>query len=335
MTIDYVLKRAGMFLLIIFVAGTLNFAIPRTRPTNPIEERMNQLLQQAGGAHISNVEQMIELYEERFGLNNPLWLQYVNYWVALTRLDFGQSIAYFPADVSKEIRRSLPWTIGLVGVSTVIAAIVGSLLGAWLGWARTPLAVSFIVPPLMVVSAIPYYLLGLLTLWTFTVFWAVLPGGGAHDPLVAPTFDLSSILGILKHATLPAATIVFSSLGFWGLGMRGMMVTTMGEDFIKLAEFKGLKERRIFLRYTVRNALLPQVTGLAITLGFVVSGSVLVEVLFAYPGIGNLLFTAITSNDYFLIQGVLMYVIFALGLTLFIVDMVYPLIDPRIRYRSA
>ena len=335
MTVDYVLKRAGMFVLIIFVAGTLNFAIPRMRPTNPIEERMNQLLQQAGGAHISNVEEMIALYEERFGLNNPLWLQYTNYWVALSRLDFGQSIAYFPADVSKEIRRSMPWTIGLVGVSTVIAAIVGSLLGAWLGWARTPLAVSFVVPPLMVVSAIPYYLLGLLTLWTFTVFWPVLPGGGAHDPLVAPTFDLKSILGILKHATLPAATIVFSSLGFWGLGMRGMMVTTMGEDFIKLAEFKGLKERRIFLRYTVRNALLPQVTGLAITLGFVVSGSVLVEVLFAYPGIGNLLFTAITSNDYFLIQGVLMYVIFALGLTLFIVDMVYPLIDPRIRYRSA
>ena len=335
MTVDYVLKRVGMFLLIILVAGTLNFAIPRLRPTNPIEERMNQLLQQAGGAHISNVEEMIARYEERFGLNNPLWIQYINYWIALSRLDFGKSIAYFPADVTKEVRRSMPWTLGLVGVTTVMAAIIGSFFGAWLGWTRTPLAISFVVPLLLIVTAVPFYLLGLLMMWVFTVFWAVLPGGGAHDPLLVPAFNLTTIIDIIEHAILPAAAIILSSIGFWGLGMRGMMVTTMGDDFIKLAEFKGLKERRIFLRYAVRNALLPQVTGLAINLGFVVSGSVLVEVLFAYPGIGNLLFVAITSNDYFLIQGVLMYVIFAVGLMLFIVDMIYPLIDPRIRYRSA
>ena len=335
MTVDYVLKRAGMFLLIIFVAGTLNFAVPRLRPTNPVEERMNQLLQQAGGVHISNVEEMIARYEDRFGLNNPLWLQYVNYWISLSRLDFGKSIAYFPADVTKEIRRSMPWTIGLVGVTTVMAAVIGSFFGAWLGWTRTPLAISFVVPLLLIVTAVPFYLLGLLMMWVFTVWWPLLPGGGAYDFAIPPSFTLASIIDIIEHAILPASAIILSSIGFWGLGMRGMMVTTMGDDFIKLAEFKGLKERRIFLRYAVRNALLPQVTGLAINLGFVVSGSVLVEVLFAYPGIGNLLYTAITSNDYFLIQGVLMYVIFAVGLMLFIVDMIYPLIDPRIRYRSA
>ena len=335
MTVDYLLKRVGMFLLIIFVAGTLNFAIPRLRPTNPVEERMNQLLQQAGGVHISNVEQMIARYEERFGLNNPLWLQFANYWIALSKLDFGQSIAYFPADVTKEVLRAMPWTLGLVGVTTIIAALVGSFFGAWLGWTRTPIAISFVVPILLIVTAVPFYLLGLLMLWVFTVFWPVLPGGGAHNPLTAPTFDIATMLDILKHAILPGGAIILSSIGFWGLGMRGMMVTTKGDDFIKLAEFKGLRERRIFLRYAVRNALLPQVTGLAINLGFVVSGSVLVEVLFAYPGIGNLLYTAITSNDYFLIQGVLMYVIFGVGLALLIVDLVYPFIDPRIRYQNA
>ncbi len=335
MTVDYVLKRLGMFVLIIFIAGTLNFAIPRLRPTNPVEERMNQLLQQAGGVHIANVEQMIESYSERFGLKNPLWRQYLNYWIALSRLDFGQSIAYFPADVTKEVRRSMPWTLGLVGTTTVLAAIIGSFFGAWLGWTRTPIAVSFVVPILLIVTAVPFYLLGLLMLWVLTVFWPVLPGGGAHDPLMAPGLDLASIIDIVEHAILPAAAIILSSIGFWGLGMRGMMVTTMGDDFIKLAEFKGLRERRIFLWYAVRNALLPQVTGLAINLGFVVSGSVLVEVLFAYPGIGNKLYTAITSNDYFLIQGILMYVIFGVGFMLFVVDIVYPLIDPRIRYRSA
>ena len=335
MTVDYVLKRLGMFVLIIFIAGTLNFAIPRLRPTNPIEERMNQLLQQAGGAHISNVEEMISRYEERFGLKNPLWLQYANYWGALFRLDFGQSIAYFPASVTEEIRQSLPWTIGLVGVSTIFAAVLGSFFGAWLGWTRTPIAVSFVVPVLLVLTAVPFYLLGLLMLWVFTVFWPLLPGGGAHDPLLSPEFNFTTIIDILQHAILPGLAIVLSSTGFWGLGMRAMMVTTMGDDFIKLAEFKGLKERRIFLRYAVRNALLPQITALAINLGFVVSGSVLVEVLFAYPGLGNLLYTAIRSNDYFLIQGVLMFVIFGVGLTLFVVDLAYPFIDPRIRYRSA
>ncbi len=335
MTVDYVLKRLGMFLLIIFVAGTLNFAVPRLRPTNPVEERMNQLLQQAGGVHIANVEQMIASYEERFGLNNPLWLQYVNYWIALSRLDFGKSIAFFPASVTAEVRRALPWTLGLVGVSTIIAAIIGSFFGAWLGWTRTPVAVVFVVPGLLVLTAVPFYMLGVLMLWIFTVWWPLLPGGGAHDPLTVPTFDIQSLIDIVKHALLPATAMIVSSVGLWGLGMRGMMVTTMGEDYIKLAEFKGIKERRIFIRYAVRNALLPQVTGLAINLGFVVSGSVLVEVLFAYPGIGNLLWRAIITNDYFLIQGILMYVIFGIGLTLFIVDILYPLIDPRIRYRNA
>ena len=258
MTIDYVLKRLGMFVLIIFVAGTLNFAVPRLRPTNPIEEAMNQLLQNAGGVNISNVEEMIASYEERFGLNNPLWKQYVNYWISLSRLDFGQSIRYFPAKVTEEIHQSLPWTIGLVGVTTIMAALIGSFFGAWLGWTRTPIAIAFVVPLLLIVTAVPFYLLGLLMMWVFTVFWPLLPGGGAHDFAIPPSLTLASIIDIIEHAILPAAAIILSSIGFWGLGMRGMMVTTMGDDFIKLAEFKGLKERRIFLRYAVRNALLPQ-----------------------------------------------------------------------------
>ncbi len=335
MTLDYVLKRLGMFMLIIFVAGTFNFAIPRLRPTNPVEERMNQLLQQAGGVHIGNVEQMIERYEERFGLNNPLWKQYLNYWVSISRLDFGQSIALFPAEVTAEVKRAMPWTLGLVGITTVMSAFIGSFFGAWLGWTRTPIAISFVVPILLIVTAVPFYLLGLLMMWGFTVFWPLLPGGGAHDYNVVPAFELHAMLNILEHAILPALAIVLSSIGFWGLGMRGMMVTTMGEDFIKLAEFKGLRERRIFVRYSVRNALLPQVTALAINLGFVISGSVLVEVLFAYPGIGNLLYRAISGNDYFLMQGILMYIILAVALTLLIVDLIYPFVDPRIRYRSA
>ena len=334
MIIDYVLKRVCVLVLAILIVGTLNFAIPRLTPTNPIEERMNQLRQEVGSLHLPNVETMIASYDRRFGPSNSLWRQYANYWIAILKLDFGQSTRYFPADVTDEINRSVPWTIGLVSVTTVIAVIIGLFAGAWLGWTRTRLVVSILVPMLRIVVVVPVFLMGLLMLWVFTVFWPVLPGAGAHDPLLAPAFDLTTIVDIIQHAILPGAAIILSSIGLWGLGMRVLMVTTMGDDFIKLAEFKGLRERRIFLRYAVRNALLPQVTGLAMNLGFVISGSVLVEVLFAYPGIGNLLYTAITSNDYFLIQGILMYVIFAIGLMLLVVDLIYPFIDPRIRYQN-
>ena len=138
----------------------------------------------------------------------------------------------------------------------------------------------------------------------------------------------------MKHAILPADSLVLASIGFWGLGMRGMMITTMGEDYMKLAEYKGLTDRRIFFRYAIRNALLPQVTGLAIQMAFIVSGSVLVEVIFAYPGVGALLFRAISANDFLLMQGILMFVIVAIGISLLVIDLLYPLIDPRIRYQK-
>ena len=335
MTVDYFLRRLGIFALIIFAVATLNFAIPRLQPVNPIEERMNQLLQQAGSVHIASVEETIASYEERFGSNNRIWVQYANYWISLSKLDFGKSFVYFPSDVTSEVMRSMPWTLGLMGVTTVIAALIGSLFGAWLGWMRTPKASSFVVPIMLIVTAVPFYLLGLLMLWVFTVLWPVMPSGGAYDPLIAPMFDLTSAIDIIEHAILPAAAIILSSISILGLRMRGLMERTTSDYFINLAELKGLAERRIFFRYAFRNALLPQVKRLSTNLGIIVSGSLLVEVLFAYPGIGNLLYTAISGNDYLLMQGALMYVIFAVGLMLFVVDMLYPLIDPRIRYRSA
>ena len=159
----------------------------------------------------------------------------------------------------------------------------------------------------------------------------VLPTAGAFGFGVKPGWTLEMITSVLWHAIMPAASIVLTSIGFWGLGMRGMMITTMGEDYMKFAEYKGLKDRRVFLSYGVRNALLPQVTGLAISLGTILAGSVLVEVIFAYPGLGNLLYRAITSNDYFLLQGIILFIIVSLGFSLFLIDLIYPLVDPRIK----
>jgi len=189
------------------------------------------------------------------------------------------------------------------------------------------------VPLLMTLSAIPYYLLGLLLVYLFALAWPVLPSAGAYTSGARLALSWPMVGDILKHALLPAASIILAGIGFWGLGMRAMMITTMGEDYMTMANAKGLRGRTIFFNYALRNALLPQVTGLAISLAGIMSGAILVEVVFGYPGIGFLLFRAISGNDYFVIQGVVFFVILSVGLALLILDLVYPLLDPRIQFR--
>jgi peptide/nickel transport system permease protein len=183
----------------------------------------------------------------------------------------------------------------------------------------------------MTLSAIPYYLLGMLFVYVVAMRWRLLPVGGAFTAGASLNLNWPMALDIGRHAILPALSIVLVGIGSWGLGMRAMMATTMGEDYLQMAEAKGLKPRTIFMDYALRNALLPQVTSLAISLATVMSGAVLVEVIFGYPGVGNLLFKAIAGNDYFVIQGIALFVILSIGIVLLLLDLIYPLIDPRIR----
>jgi peptide/nickel transport system permease protein len=332
MNAEYVFKRFLLFLAVVVVAVSINFLIPRMRSTNPIKERLYQLAAQ-GGVNVGKMEEMIKVWEKKFGLDQPLWKQYINYWNDVIHLDFGKTIADF-TPVITEIMRSVPWTIGMLSVATVIAFGVGTIFGALLAWPKTGNFVKIFVPFLMTLSAIPYYLLGIVMIYSFAIYWPILPTSGAYSFGVKPEWSIEMVLSVISHAIMPAGSIVLTSIGFWGLGMRGMMITTMGEDYMKFAEYKGLKDRRIFLSYGVRNAMLPQVTGLAISLGTILAGSVLVEVIFAYPGLGNLLYTAISSNDYFLLQGIMIFVIVSLGFSLFLIDLLYPFIDPRIRLQG-
>jgi peptide/nickel transport system permease protein len=255
------------------------------------------------------------------------------YWQDLLRLDLGVSLTFYPQTAFEMIARSAPWTLGLLIVSTMIAFVLGTLLGALMAWPRTSRIAFALSPLFMTMSAIPYYLLGMLLIYVVAMGWRLLPVGGAYKAGATPTLSWESVLDIGRHAILPAASIVLSSIGSWGLGMRAMMTTTLGEDYLHMAEAKGLKAQTIFMDYGLRNALLPQVTALAIRLGMVMSGAVLVEVIFGYPGVGNLLFKAIAGNDYFVIQGITLFVILSIGVVLLVLDLVYPLIDPRIRYR--
>jgi peptide/nickel transport system permease protein len=233
------------------------------------------------------------------------------------------------------ILQGLPWTIALMGVTTVLAFVIGNLLGAIQAWPGAPRWLQFVMPPLLGLSAVPFFLLGLILTYVVGFRMQLLPLYGGFTAGAIPQWSLAFTIDVLSHAVLPALAIILGSLGFWALGMRAMMVTTQGEDYVMFAEAKGLRDRTIFLHYGMRNAILPQATALALVLGQLVSGAVLVEVIFGYPGIGTLLFQGIRGSDFFLVQGIVFIIVLAIGFATLILDLIYPLLDPRITYRRA
>jgi peptide/nickel transport system permease protein len=330
MPIGYLIRRLGVFVLVIWAAATVNFAIPRLSPADPIKEALLKVTTMGAGQ--AGMDVLAKSFAVRFGLDQPLWQQYVNYLTDLAHFNLGYSIGFFPAQVNDMILAALPWTIVLVGLATLVTFAIGTVLGAFMAWAHVPGLVKVLNPPLLTLSAIPYYLLGLILIYVFAFLTKTFPLGGGYSVGIVPDWSPTFLVDALKHAVLPALSIVLADLGFWALGMRGMMVTVQGEDYMTLAEAKGLKPGRVFLRYGVRNAILPQVTSLALSMGRVVSGAILVEIVFSYPGVGNLLYQSIRSFDYFVIYGVAFMVIVAIGLATLILDLLLPVLDPRISY---
>jgi peptide/nickel transport system permease protein len=316
----------------IWVAATLVFFLPRIAPGDPIEQKVLQM-QTLSGNQMGDVNEIIKSYQAKFGLDKPIGQQYINYLGNLSRGDLGYSLARYPSRVSDEIMRAAPWTIVLIGTSTLIAATIGSALGALIAWRRSPALLRFLLPVFMSTAAIPYFLLGLLLIFSLGLTWRLFPLGAGIDYGMIPAFDFKTITNMAYHAILPAFSIIIAAIGFWGLGMRAMVVTIGGEDFIQLGDAKGLTERRLFLDYGIRNTLLPQTTALALALGSVISGQVLLEVIFSYPGLGMLLRMAIGQQDFFLIEGIVLMIIASTAVVLFIMDLIYPILDPRISYK--
>ncbi len=331
----YLINRLVFLVLVIWSASTVNFFLPRITGEDPIRSRMAQQMGQGVEVDKAGMEAMILAYDHEFGLDKPLWQQYLNYLGDLMRLDLKQSIANYPLKVSDLINGALPWTIGLLGVTTVLSVLLGSLFGALVAWRRSATWLQFLAAPLMALSSIPYYLLSLIMLFIFAWGLKWLPGHGGYSIVATPTWTTVFALDVLQHQILPALSIILSATGFWALGMRGNMVTVEGEDFMTLAEAKGLKASTLFFRYGLRNCLLPQTTSLALALGYVLSGSILVEVVFGLPGIGTLLFAAIKGVDFPTIQGIIFAIILALTFSTLILDLILPVLDPRIQYGRA
>ncbi len=328
---NFIVQRFLLFLLTVWVAATVIFMLPRLTGQDPVKEKL-LLEAQRGGSVQLGMNEMAKEYSARLGLDLPLHEQYINYLSDLSRLKFGYSIAYFPRTVNEIIADSIVWSLGLMTVTLTLGFVLGTGAGALLGWSRSPGWLSYAFMPLLTLSAIPQYMLGLVLMFVFAIILNLLPFFGAYSPGHLPEWSLEFILDVLRHSILPALAILFSAVGFWAIGMRGMMVNTQGEDFMVQADAKGLNGARIFVRYAIRNALLPQVTGLAISFGTLLTGAVLVEVLFQYPGLGNTLFYAIRVSDFFQITGIVMTIIISLALATMVIDLIYPLIDPRVKY---
>lgn len=332
LTREYLIRRFLLFLLTLWLGATILFILPRLAPGDPVTAMMARMRQQ--GTRVENSQTIIDTWRARFGLDEPLPLQYLRYLLNLVRGDMGYSLSFFPATVSDMISTALPWTIGLLTVATLISFVLGTTIGALMGWRATPSILKTVLPLTLVFTSIPAFMLSILFIYLFGFTLKWLPYSGGYGRGLPIGWNWAFISSVLQHSILPAASLIFVSMGFSALGMRGMMISIDSEDYLVLAKLKGLSRSWIFWRYAVRNSILPQVTALALALGGVVAGATLVETMFSYPGMGHLMYQAITTQDYSLIGGIGFILILTTATAVFALDLLYPFIDPRITYKK-
>ncbi len=335
MSLNYFIRRVVFLFLVIWTATTINFLLPHMTGRDPIKEMIQQQIA-SQGRKAEEAQQIMQLYHRLFGLDKPLWQQYLIYIGNVAQFNFGFSMMQYPRTVLEIIVERAKITLPFVAVATIIAFISGVLLGAILGWNKTPKWIgNIIIPPLMVFSSVPQYLVALVLIY-FVAFKArALPLGDPYDKFITVNWGNPKFLAsYAQHAILPIMCIVLTQASGWALGMRAMMVTVEGEDYTTFAEAKGLKQSRIFFRYLLRNALLPSLTGLAIQLGAIITGSAVAENYFNYNGLGSTLGAAVSNFDSFLLYGIVLFMVIGIALMTFLMDMIYPLLDPRISYKA-
>lgn len=322
---SFLLKRVAFYVFTAWAAITINFFIPRLIPGDPVQA----LITRARGQITTDAVQSLHVL---FGLdkNESVVEQYFRYWGQLFRGDLGLSFTFFPTPVSEVIAGGLPWTVGLVGVTTVVGFLIGTGLGTVAGWRRGSW-VDSIIPVTTFLSSIPYFWLGLIAIALLTGPGSYFPASGAYDNGLVPAWSWEFLASTVRHSLLPALTILVSSVSGWILSMRNMMVTVASDDYVTVAHAKGLSERRVMVGYAARNALLPNVSGFALALGFIVGGTLLVEIVFSYPGLGLALYQAVGAKDYPLMQGIFLVITLSVLAANLLADVAYLALDPRTR----
>ena len=324
----YIIRRLVFYLVAAWVALTVNFFLPRAMPGSAVQDIMSKFPNLQPSAY--------KALEALLGVGHPgsIWSQYWSYLVDIFHFNFGTDVSQYPAQVSTLLTATIPWTLTLVGTATVIAFLVGTALGIVAGW-RHGGALDRLLPGLMFLQAIPYFFFALILIDLFAVKLHVFPIGQGYAQGLVPGWQWSFIGSAIYHSLLPALTIVLTSVAGWMLQMRNVMITTTGEDYVIAGQAKGLPNHRVVFTYAARNALLPQLQGFGLALGFVVSGALVMEIVFSYPGIGLLLLNAVTSNDFPLMQAIFLVITFTVLLANLIVDLIIVLVDPRARAKEA
>ncbi len=322
----FALRRLGFFALTLWAALTLNFFLPRLMPGDPAVAMMSKFRGPVS-------PQAFKALAVAFGLNNQQSLpsQYVTYLGDVATGKFGTSLYFYPQSVGRVVLDAIPWTLGLVGITTVLAFILGTGIGILAAWRRGGRLDSIAPPVFVIMSAIPYFWIGMMLILVFAVQLKWLPPAFGFDITLTPSLTLPFIGNVLEHALLPAIALLVTTIGTWILTMRNTMVTTLAEDYVRMARAKGLPGRRIMLDYAARNAILPNLTGFAMSLGFVVGGAILVEYVFNYPGVGYMLLNAVTYEDYPLMQALFLLITVTVLLAILLADIATAIFDPRTR----
>jgi len=323
----YIVNKVVWYLAAFLVAVTLNFFLPRLIPGNPVDMIISQFMR--GGGSGTGADKMYKAFVAEFGLDKPLLGQFLTYLGDLFRGYLGKSFSLFPAPVTDLIRQALPWTLSLQLPAILIGWIVGNVLGAVAAYKRGIFDKTLFVSSLAM-SSVPYYAFAIILLYLFAVLIPIFPAGGGYSFGTMPSFSFAFMGDVLSHYTLPFFSLLLISIGGQAVGMRSMAIYELGSDYVNYSVGLGVRESRV-LSFVFRNAMLPQISGLALSLGTLVGGALITEVVFSYPGLGTLLFNAITSNDYPLIQGVTLLIVVGVLLANFLVDIAYGYIDPRIR----
>lgn len=322
----FALRRLAFFVLTLWAALTLNFILPRMMPGNPAVAMIAKF---KGGVS----PQALKALEAQFGVqtHQNLASQYVSYLGNLATGKFGTSMSQYPASVGHIVINAIPWTLGLVGITTILAFMLGTGIGIVGAWRRGGLLDSVMPPTFVITSVIPYFWLGLVLILIFGVKLKWLPYFFSYDYTLTPSFSLVFIENVIRHAILPAATLLITTIGTWILTMRNTMITTLAEDYVRMARAKGLSSRRIMFDYAARNAILPNLTGFAMSLGFVLGGAILIEYVFNYQGVGYWLLAAVNNEDYPLMQALFLLITLAVLLAILVADIATAVLDPRTR----
>lgn len=324
----YLLRRAGFYMVALWAAVTFNFIIPRLMPGNPALAYIAKIHAQ----NVTTAQYNAMLQEFGVNPNVPIWKQYLDYVGALLHGQLGISISQFPSQVSTILAQSLPWTLGLVGTAVILSFLTGTLIGMLIAWRRGSWYDTAVPPILTFFSAVPYFWMALALIYVFGVNMNWFPTDSGYDVFnVTPGWNSDFIMSVVQHAILPVITLVIGSLAGWVLTMRNTMITTLSEDYVLMAQAKGLPERRVMFNYAARNAILPSITSFSISLGLVVSGSLLTEIVFNYPGIGFALYNGVQGDDYPLVEGCFLVIAIAVLAANFMSELVYTFLDPRVR----